>query len=79
MSLSNLRQRLVARRIELSRGVASESDETEASREIVLIDRALRRFDEGRFDRCIECGAQISEARLGVAPYETHCQDCAPQ
>jgi RNA polymerase-binding transcription factor DksA len=36
---------------------------------------ALRKFDEGTYGICEECGKPISEARLRAFPAATHCID----
>lgn len=40
------------------------------------IDDALRRLDEGTYGICTECGEEISEGRLKVVPFATHCIKC---
>lgn len=50
----------------------------EASRTRVrLIDDALARMDEGTYGVCIDCGAQIPEARLEARPLSVRCVACA--
>ena len=41
------------------------------------IDAALRRLDEGSYGNCIQCGDEISEARLRALPFAVRCKDCA--
>ncbi len=41
------------------------------------IQSALRRIKNGTFGQCIECGEDISIARLDVVPYAAKCRDCA--
>ena len=40
------------------------------------IDAALDRLDEGRYGRCLECGADIAAARLRALPFAVRCLDC---
>jgi len=40
------------------------------------IDVALRRLAEGTYGRCVECGDDISEARLRALPFAVRCKDC---
>jgi len=37
--------------------------------ELTRMDEALGRLKEGRYGICVECGAEIAEERLRVAPY----------
>jgi RNA polymerase-binding protein DksA len=41
------------------------------------VNAALVRLDEGTFGKCTECGAAISEERLGAIPYTPYCVRCA--
>ena len=43
---------------------------------IEMIDEALTRLDENEYGICIECGQEISPARLEVKPYARFCLDC---
>ena len=45
--------------------------------ELQQIDRALRRLDEGRYDRCESCGGPIAPERLDAVPSATTCAVCA--
>lgn len=44
--------------------------------EVMAIDAALKRMENGVFGTCISCGEPISEARLEAVPYATKCQNC---
>jgi RNA polymerase-binding transcription factor len=44
--------------------------------ELTRMDEALRRLQEGRYGLCEECGDEIAEARLRVAPYAPCCIRC---
>ncbi len=41
------------------------------------IDNALKRIEEGTYDRCEVCGGRIPKRRLEVVPYATMCVKCA--
>ncbi|MGH1353392.1 MAG: TraR/DksA family transcriptional regulator [Methyloligellaceae bacterium] len=41
------------------------------------IQSALRRIKNGTYGICIECGEEISTARLDIVPYAPKCRDCA--
>ena len=43
---------------------------------IEMIDEALTRLDENEYGICIECGQEISPARLEVKPYARFCLEC---
>ena len=43
---------------------------------IEMIDEALTRLDENEYGICIECGNEISPARLEVKPYARFCVAC---
>jgi DnaK suppressor protein len=40
------------------------------------IDVALRRLESGSYGLCVECGAEVSEARLKALPFALMCRDC---
>lgn len=46
------------------------------SRELVQIERALKRMREGVYGRCEHCERKIPMARLNALPYSTTCIDC---
>ena len=37
---------------------------------------ALRRLEEGTYGECLECGDEITEARLRALPFAVRCKDC---
>jgi RNA polymerase-binding protein DksA len=43
---------------------------------IEMIDEALTRLDENEYGICIECGKEISPARLEIKPYARFCVAC---
>ncbi len=48
-----------------------------SEQELVMINRALQRMEQGEYFICSECGAPIPSARLELLPYTTLCVDCA--
>ncbi len=46
-----------------------------ARREVMQIDAALGRMDEGEYGECIECGQEIPLERLRALPYTLRCQE----
>jgi DnaK suppressor protein len=40
------------------------------------VNDALRKFDEGTYGICANCGKPIAEKRLRALPEATHCIDC---
>jgi len=54
-----------------------ESLDKQAAEEIELIRQALHRMDEGKYGKCIRCGAAIAPERLEALPYATSCIKCA--
>ena len=45
--------------------------------EIRMIDAALQRVADGEFGICVNCGEDISEARLDAVPHAARCRNCA--
>tara|TARA_R100001163_G_scaffold57780_1_gene45826 strand:+ start:475 stop:672 length:198 start_codon:yes stop_codon:yes gene_type:complete len=43
---------------------------------IQQIRAALKRIEEGDYGYCLECGEEIAEGRLKIAPESTRCIDC---
>lgn len=50
--------------------------EERESEELVAIDKALKRIEDGSFGVCEACGADIETARLHAAPTATRCLGC---
>ena len=51
---------------------------SEAERhELLRIEAALARIDEGRWGNCAECGEAIAPRRLEVLPWAVRCAGCA--
>lgn len=46
-----------------------------ARREVMQIDAALRRLDEGEYGECVDCGQEIPIERLRALPYTLRCQE----
>jgi RNA polymerase-binding protein DksA len=45
-------------------------------REVLEIEHALRRLEEGTFGVCESCGVEIAKRRLEVLPRARHCLRC---
>jgi DnaK suppressor protein len=50
--------------------------EERESAELVAIDEALRRIDDGIYGLCTDCGDAIANARLHAAPTALRCVGC---
>jgi DnaK suppressor protein len=55
--------------------LAGLSESTAA--EIAMINRALKRLDDGTYGQCSVCGQPIDERRLAALPHSDHCIRCA--
>jgi len=44
--------------------------------ELLKIEEALERIEEGAYGRCLDCGRWIRPERLKVVPYAIRCRDC---
>jgi RNA polymerase-binding protein DksA len=47
-----------------------------AEDQLLQIDSALQRVDDGRYGICVKCGEEISLARLEALPFTPYCVDC---
>ena len=45
--------------------------------DLVGVERAMARLDDGTYDSCEVCGEPIGDDRLARMPYETRCATCA--
>lgn len=45
--------------------------------EMIKIDAALARIEEGEYGDCMKCGEAISEERLDLLPFTPMCRNCA--
>ncbi len=45
--------------------------------ELLKVNYALKRIENGSYFQCDECGADIPPARLELLPFTAHCVDCA--
>ena len=41
-----------------------------------LVEEAIEKLDEGQYGICLECEELISEERLTVVPFASHCVGC---
>lgn len=63
----------------VQRNVAREVDQTLSdidAADLVRIDHALARMDEGGYGECSECGCAIPFERLRIEPQTQHCVAC---
>jgi len=44
-------------------------------REVMQIDAALGRMDEGEYGKCVDCGQEIPIERLRALPFTLRCQE----
>ncbi|WP_411721478.1 TraR/DksA family transcriptional regulator [Mycetocola sp.] len=49
----------------------------EAARQLIVLDKALARVEDGSFGLCSRCGKPIGRARLDARPAAELCIDCA--
>jgi DnaK suppressor protein len=40
------------------------------------VNEAIRRFDEGTYGYCVDCGEVIASPRLRAMPFAVRCRDC---
>lgn len=45
--------------------------------ELLMINKALKRIDNGEYFSCSNCGENIPAARLELLPFTSHCVNCA--
>ncbi len=62
---------------EIENNEVVDSLENLESGELVLVNSALKRIEEGNFGNCAECGEAIKESRLDAVPYALNCVNCA--
>lgn len=56
---------------ELSLNIASEEQLV-----VYEIDEALKRIEDGKFGKCVECEKKVPLKRLNVIPYAKYCIQC---
>jgi len=61
----------------LQQQAMAQATERQRAAEIAKIDAALRRIDDGEYGYCLECGEEIAEKRLEIAPAVALCVRCA--
>ena len=47
-----------------------------SDQQLVLVDEALARLDDGTFGTCVRCGQPIAAERLEALPWAARCIDC---
>lgn len=61
----------------LQQQAMAQATERQRAAELVRIEQALKRIDEGEYGYCDECGEAIAEKRLEIDPAASHCVHCA--
>lgn len=46
------------------------------TRQLAMIDEALRRIEDGEFGECVNCGNEINAIRLNAVPWARYCINC---
>ncbi|MCC5948316.1 MAG: TraR/DksA C4-type zinc finger protein [Nitriliruptoraceae bacterium] len=54
----------------------AQSLSNHARRQLIQIDDAIRRIEQGSYGTCERCGERIDAARLEALPHATLCMDC---
>ena len=47
-----------------------------SDQQLVLVDEALARLNDGTFGTCVRCGKPIAAERLDALPWAARCIDC---
>lgn len=55
----------------------AQATERQRANEMLRIDAALKRLDEGEYGLCLVCGEEIAPRRLEINPAASVCIDCA--
>ena len=55
----------------------AQATERQRANEMLRIDAALKRLDEGEYGFCLVCGEEIAPRRLEINPAASVCIDCA--
>ncbi|MGI9462631.1 MAG: TraR/DksA family transcriptional regulator [Aestuariivirgaceae bacterium] len=61
----------------LQQQAMAQAQERARAAELVRIDQALRRVEEGEYGYCQECGEEIAPKRLEIDPSASNCVKCA--
>lgn len=63
--------------VEMENGEVLDALGSGAEAEILKINSALIRMDEGHYGDCVDCGVSIPAERLDVRPFSSRCIVCA--
>jgi len=63
--------------VEVQNFATLESTRNAALAELLAVNRALERIDNGTYGECAVCGKNIDPRRLGVLPQAATCMGCA--
>ncbi|MDA7945986.1 MAG: TraR/DksA C4-type zinc finger protein [Hyphomicrobiaceae bacterium] len=61
----------------LQQQAMAQATERQRAAELIKIEQALERMNDGEYGYCVECGEDISAKRLEIDPAATHCIRCA--
>ncbi len=61
----------------MQRQAMAQAQERARATELVRLEQALRRLEDGEYGCCATCGEQIAAARLEVDPAAAVCIECA--
>lgn len=61
----------------LQQQAMAQATERQRAAELVKIEQALGRIDEGEYGYCVACGEEVGAKRLEIDPAATHCIRCA--
>jgi RNA polymerase-binding transcription factor DksA len=63
--------------IELDNQALVMALDAEGKEELLQIDKALDRLEQGIYGICLACDKEISSERLEILPFTSNCIDCA--
>ena len=61
----------------LQQQAMAEAAERARKRDLVRVDQALRRLEDGEYGYCADCGEEIPDKRLAIDPMAERCVNCA--
>lgn len=61
----------------LQQQAMAEAAERARRRDLVRVDQALRRLEDGEYGTCADCGEEIPDKRLAIDPMAERCVNCA--
>ncbi len=61
----------------LQQQAMAEAAERARQRDLIRVDQALRRLEDGEYGYCADCGEEIPDGRLAIDPMAERCVRCA--